>query len=43
MWGIFVDLWKEFRGLCDRLVGWLNYVFGGAEDPYVYTTFHENI
>ena len=41
MWDIFVDLWQAFKEFMDRIVGWLYYVLGEAEDPYVYKHFWE--
>lgn len=36
---IFKEVWEEVVAFFDRLVGWLNYVVGGADDPYAYDHF----
>ena len=39
----FEKIWYEFLHFLDRVMGWLNYVVGGADDPYGYDGFWENL
>ncbi|MGN0467957.1 MAG: hypothetical protein ACI4GY_04460 [Acutalibacteraceae bacterium] len=41
--GAFEELFYEFLRFLDRVMGWLNYVIGGADDPYEYEHFWENL
>ena len=42
MWDKIQALWNEVKTFFDRVVGWLYYVLGGGDDPYVYDTFYDN-
>ena len=33
------EVWEEIVAFFDRLMGWLNYVAGDADDPYGYDDF----
>ena len=39
----FKDFWAALLHFMDRVMGWLNYVLGGADDPYAYDGFWENL
>ena len=41
-WSKVEALWNEFLAFLDRVFGWLNYVVGGAKDPYEYDNFFQN-
>ena len=41
--GTIEELWYEWLHFCDRVMGWLNYVIGNAEDPYSYDGFWEDV
>lgn len=41
--GAIKELWLDFLHFMDRVMGWLNYTLGGADDPYAYDNFWENI
>lgn len=39
----FEELFLDFLRFLDRVMGWLNYVVGGADSPYEYEHFWENL
>lgn len=41
--GTLEELWYEWLHFLDRVMGWLNYVIGNAEDPYGYDGFWEDV
>lgn len=41
--GAIEDLLREFLRFLDRVMGWLNYVIGGADSPYEYEKFWESL
>lgn len=39
-WNGFEDVAKTVVKFMDRVVGWLMYITGGADDPYSYEGFY---
>ena len=41
--GAIKSVWGDILHFLDRVMGWLNYTLGGADDPYAYDGFWENL
>ena len=41
--GTLEELWYEWLHFLDRVMGWLNYLIGNADDPYSYDGFWEDV
>lgn len=42
-WNTFTDVCKDVVRFFDRVMGWVAYVCGAADDPYSYTKFYDTI
>lgn len=42
MWDRILEVWNEVKAFFDKVVGWIYYVLGDAENPFVYESFYDN-
>lgn len=41
--GNLVDVWAEIEKFIERVFGWLNFVVGKADDPFVFDGFWNDL